>query len=371
MLRLIAGLPIVVMTALPGHADTAEPFGDPVKDCRPCRLSPSHDQPELELTFVFKGSGDQKMLTALDVTPVGGGQTQRLEIQPRDAENSSVYAADFPDGFMLDTSDINFDNIGDLSITTQLAANDANALYWVYQPESRSFVQLERVNDDGIDNLLAVLPDHRLASHVHDSAIEYTDYFYQVAGHRAVAVSRVVQEIDGSHIVRLSYDLTAEKRAVQRTVVGFSPEASASSARETFVRELDAAAARAEKLYRGGDAAGAGDAIAAVVKDMQLAFVTSAYPVDGDPGDLKLARHFNDYGFYLDRAGKTQQAIDVLSQVTDVDPDRTVAYLNLADAQYSAGQTADAKANYAEYRERMVAAGKQAKIPSRVAERLR
>jgi len=190
-----------------------------------------------------------------------------------------------------------------------------------------------------------------------------------VTGNRAVALVKNSREIDGNFIVDVSYDLAVKPaRVTKRTVVGFNND---SPVRQAFVQQLEAASAQAEKLYRGGDAAGAAAAIAAVIKDMQLPLITSSYPIDRDPGDLKLVRHYNDYGFYLEQAGEMRQAIDVLSQVTDVDADRTVAYLNLADAQYAVGQTVDAKANYAEYQKRMIAANKQSSIPARVMERLR
>lgn len=372
MFRPTVSLSIALLSTLSSSVSAADPFADPVKDCRPCRFSPGGGQPEFELTFVFKGSGRHKQLTAFDVTPAGGGQSQRLDIHQQDPVNAPLDVADFPDGFILGNADMGLDELGDLSVVTLDSLHNRNLAYWLYQPDTRSFAPLERVNDDGNRTDLRAGPDKRLSSRIDVNAVEFIEYFYELTGNRAVAVSRNAWEVDGTHIVDAWYDLTVKPaRVTTRTVIGFSSRDSATSARRKFARDLDAAAAQAEKSYRGGDAAGAADAIAAIVRDMRLSLVTSAYPVDGDPGDLKLVQHFNDYGFYLERAGKTQQAVDVLSQVTDVAQDRTVAYLNLADAQYAAGRTDDAKTAYAEYRKRMIAVGRPADVPPRVAERLR
>jgi hypothetical protein len=338
-------------------------FAQPVKDCQPCRFSPGKGQPEFDLRFVFEGSGDDRALVALDLTPVGGGKAQRLDV-------GTLAVADFADGFTLDTTDMNFDGLRDLSIVTVTSADNIDVTYWIYQPASHDFVPLERVND-GDDNEVALFPidHHMLSCHVKDNAVYATDYLYRVSGHRAVAVHKEAREQDGPLIVDSIYDLSVTPaRLLHRVTLGFAAD---SPERDAFVHALETASQRASALYRHGDAAAAADAITPVVGDKDLALVTSSYPVQGDPGDAALVREFNDYGFYLAQAKRTQQAIEVLSAVTDVDPARTVAYLNLADAEYAAGQAADARAHYAEYAKRMAAAGNQAAMPPRVAERMR
>jgi len=64
-------------------------------------------------------------------------------------------------------------------------------------------------------------------------------------------------------------------------------------------------------------------------------------------------RVVNDFGFFLAEDGRFELAIELLSQVVQLAPDRTVAYLNLADAQWEAGDRPAAKARYSEYVERM------------------
>ncbi|MGH8256679.1 MAG: tetratricopeptide repeat protein [Steroidobacteraceae bacterium] len=276
--------------------------------------------------------------------------------------------ADFPDGFILDDTDMNFDRLGDLSIITEEAADNVDAAYWIYEPATKHFVALERIGGGDNEVTLSPGPDHLLFSRVKGSLLEYTEYAYRISGHRAVAVSTESREIEGQLIVDVREDLrVTPNRVTRRTVVGFLGE---SPARRAFLKELDAASDKALSLYRRGNPAGAAAAVGAVVKGRKLALVTSSYPITGDPGDLTLVRQFNDYGFYLEQAKQPKQAIGVLAQVTDVDPNRTVAYLNLADADYSVGRMADAKANYSEYRQRMAASGKLNLMPARVAARL-
>ncbi|MBS7699541.1 MULTISPECIES: hypothetical protein [unclassified Chelatococcus] len=360
---------MLTLSAMARPALSADPFAAPVKDCRPCRFSPGSGHPEFALTFVFTGSGQQRQLTALEIARADGGQPQRLRIDKRDAGEFPIATADFPDGFTLDTTDMNFDKLGDLSITTQIAANNTNALYWIYQPDTQSFAPLERLNDDGIETTLMAGSDNRLVAHVLGSAVEYTNYDYEVTGRRAVAVRSESREIDGDLIVEVASDLTSKpSRIISRTVVGFN---GGSRDRQNFVRQLDAAATQAQALYKGGDPAGAAAAMKAAIQDIQLGLVVTSYPITNDPGDLKLARQFNDFGFYLAQSNQPKPAIAVLKDITDAAPDRTIAYLNLADAQYAARETADARASYAEFRKRMTAAGKSAEIPPRVGERLR
>ncbi|MDE2514492.1 MAG: hypothetical protein KGL12_00560 [Rhodospirillales bacterium] len=349
-----------LMLALAAPARAADPFAQPVKDCRPCRFSPGPGQPEFALTFVFQGSGDQRALRALDIAAPDGA-VQHLAVGP-------LAVSDFPDGFTLDPSDINFDHLGDLSIVTLQAADNTDAEYWVYQPKTRRFAALERVGDDGSDVTLAPWKDHLLVSHVRASAIEYTDFTYRIAGRRAVVIGTDSRTAGKVWIEDVTTDLTVTPpRVTHRAIVGFSSD---SPARNAFLAQMAAASAHARTLYRHGDAAGAAAAIAAVVGKKELGLLTTSYPVQGDAGDLRLVGQFNDYGFYLEQAKRFNDAVGVLSQVTDVDAGRIVAYLNLADAEFALGQKKDAAANYAEYRKRMVKAGKQALIPARVGARL-
>jgi tetratricopeptide (TPR) repeat protein len=75
---------------------------------------------------------------------------------------------------------------------------------------------------------------------------------------------------------------------------------------------------------------------------------------------------FNDLGYFLTEAAQYKDAVDVLVEVIAKFPDRTVAYLNIADAYSGLNNIIAAKENYQKYIVMMTNDGKQAKIPKRV-----
>lgn len=78
----------------------------------------------------------------------------------------------------------------------------------------------------------------------------------------------------------------------------------------------------------------------------------------------------NDYGYFLSLAGKNKEAKPILLNVVKLLPNRTVAYLNLADVEWSLGQKAAAKTHYKQYWKLL--GTKAASIaPKRVQERIR
>jgi hypothetical protein len=74
----------------------------------------------------------------------------------------------------------------------------------------------------------------------------------------------------------------------------------------------------------------------------------------------------NDLGFLFEQAGYYQEAAELLEHITLKHPDRIVAYLNLADAYWALEKKELAQQSYNQYYEKMIATGKQAKIPHRV-----
>jgi len=74
----------------------------------------------------------------------------------------------------------------------------------------------------------------------------------------------------------------------------------------------------------------------------------------------------NDYGFFLEQAGNVKKAIEVLSAVLSLSPDRMVAHLNLGDALWKSGNKKEAKSEYLKYIEIMTENGLKDKIPERV-----
>jgi hypothetical protein len=76
----------------------------------------------------------------------------------------------------------------------------------------------------------------------------------------------------------------------------------------------------------------------------------------------------NDYGFFLEQSSDPR-AVEILSIAVALDPERTVAFLNLADALWGEGRKTEAAVNYREYARLMKAKGFEKQIPSRVTER--
>lgn len=86
--------------------------------------------------------------------------------------------------------------------------------------------------------------------------------------------------------------------------------------------------------------------------------------------DLAQQQVFNDIGYYWQQAGFNHDAIWLLNKVIENDPQRMVAYLNIADAYWAEGDKATAAKNYNMYAQLMASGGKQQKIPGRVKERV-
>lgn len=77
----------------------------------------------------------------------------------------------------------------------------------------------------------------------------------------------------------------------------------------------------------------------------------------------------NDLGFLLGEAGYYAESIELLNAVIANHPNRTVAYLNLADSYWAVNDKERAMAAYKQYSSRISEAGKASKIPARVGER--
>lgn len=78
----------------------------------------------------------------------------------------------------------------------------------------------------------------------------------------------------------------------------------------------------------------------------------------------------NDLGFLLGEAGYYPESIELLNAVIANNPNRTVAYLNVADSYWAVNDKARAVEAYKQYASRMSVGGKASKIPARVAERI-
>lgn len=349
----------VVFGGLVVHASADELGVDnPVKDCQPCRFAPGPGQPEFALRFVFGTSGGERAIVGIEMAPAAGGAGQSFTLK------DPVLAGDFPEGFVIQADDLDFDGFKDLGLFT-LRAGSGNVVvaYWLYRPGSRDFAPLARTGDNGAEDFLEPQAERRELYAIHKaSAADYDEYWYRVGGGKAGALRHRFQYEKDERLYRELEDVTATPPRRLARWTGFLDKGAALSA---FRKEVDQAAQRAAAAYRAGDKRGALETMRRLLGDKILE------SLDWEGNDRKLAAQFNDYGFYLEEAGEHEAAIEPLRLALERDLKRTVAYLNLADAEYALGRMAQAKENYAEYLKQMTAAGKADKVPARVTERAR
>ncbi|WJK09799.1 tetratricopeptide repeat protein [Pseudomonas fluorescens] len=77
----------------------------------------------------------------------------------------------------------------------------------------------------------------------------------------------------------------------------------------------------------------------------------------------------NDLGFLFAEAGYYAESVELLKKVISENPERTVAYLNIADAYWGLSRKELAVENYNKYSSMMKQSGKGEKVPKRVVER--
>lgn len=91
-----------------------------------------------------------------------------------------------------------------------------------------------------------------------------------------------------------------------------------------------------------------------------------------NPVSIKNITIYNDAAYYLIEAKNYNEARIILLDIVKFSPDRIVAYLNLADAEWGFDEKQDAKKSYKKYIELMKEKGKDLnKIPQRVYDRIK
>ncbi|WP_256761724.1 type IV pilus biogenesis/stability protein PilW [Cohnella sp. WQ 127256] len=78
----------------------------------------------------------------------------------------------------------------------------------------------------------------------------------------------------------------------------------------------------------------------------------------------------NDYSYFLSLAGRNKEAKPILDNVIKLVPNRTVAYLNIADVEWVLGQKTAAKAHYKQY-VKLLGSKASTIAPKRVQERIK
>ncbi|WP_028620468.1 tetratricopeptide repeat protein [Pseudomonas sp. Ant30-3] len=77
----------------------------------------------------------------------------------------------------------------------------------------------------------------------------------------------------------------------------------------------------------------------------------------------------NDYAYFLQENNQAAESISFLKDIVIVQPNRAVAWLNLADSNWAVGNKNDAAKQYFEYKKLMLSVDRKSKIPARVFER--
>ncbi len=114
--------------------------------------------------------------------------------------------------------------------------------------------------------------------------------------------------------------------------------------------------------FRGGHPVAASD-IASKFRD----HCGNWWPEQPTPQVLE---RLNDLAFFLDEGGDHERAEAWLTRVVEAAPDRTVAWLNLADAEWALDRPEKARGHYETYLGQMTRDNRQRRIPRRVRERM-
>lgn len=155
--------------------------------------------------------------------------------------------------------------------------------------------------------------------------------------------------------------------------------------KQTLAEAIKRGHTAASKLYKAGKSQEAAERLA-LMFDLTVAMVNTVAG-DDDPSvkgadkwlqswkslevaDADYLYALNDYGFFLQQAGKHGLAIPIFNLVIKADPQRAVAYLNLADSLWALERKEEAKSHYKTYQRLMAEANKGGQIPPRVAERI-
>jgi hypothetical protein len=123
---------LVLWGVASGKCQTPGPSN--VRDCRPCSFSPGDGFPPYSFTFDLKTEGDERTVEAIEVTSEGS-HIQRLPV-------TGMHPIGMDEDFFFGGQDINFDGLLDLILITQRGGANADAEYWLFNPQTKSFESL-------------------------------------------------------------------------------------------------------------------------------------------------------------------------------------------------------------------------------------
>jgi len=204
----------------------------------------------------------------------------------------------------------------------------------------------------------------------------------------------------GSHTISEYSPFDAEREAIRqlldaddlpaaRLVLGIVEGAGGGhvDSDETFLAFFDATYRLARKAYDAGDSKGASEAFETLFYLDPPVLSARCTPSEGSlvirlpsddgcgrfnqlPNTPTVIQRLNDAAFFLDLGGHHQEAIELLEQLVAVEPRRTAAHLNLADALWGVGEAQEAKVHYELFRQLLKKDDRHKKVPAYVLERL-
>lgn len=133
--------------------------------------------------------------------------------------------------------------------------------------------------------------------------------------------------------------------------------------RNAFLYFMNLAHQDSNYLYRNKDVSGASKELQPFVDNYDHDWLDNA-------DNLKvIIPAINDYAFMVQNLGRNSDAIPLLRIVTQYEPKRIVAWLNMADSYWGENDKANARKCYTKYVDLMTEAGMKAKIPERASNR--
>jgi hypothetical protein len=109
---------------------------DLVENCQPCSFKPGSDTPVYSFTFDWRSGADERTIAGIEVS-AGGKTVARLpvkEMMPVGKDETVFFGPE----------DINFDGYQDVLLVTEKGTANANAEYWLYDLQTKSFRYLSK-----------------------------------------------------------------------------------------------------------------------------------------------------------------------------------------------------------------------------------
>ncbi|WIF68486.1 tetratricopeptide repeat protein [Metapseudomonas otitidis] len=140
-------------------------------------------------------------------------------------------------------------------------------------------------------------------------------------------------------------------------------EAHTRSYKENFLETLKITHEIAQNLYQKGDKQGAITIMKPYAENMPMHWI------ENSASGNEICDFIEKYASFLQLSGQPETAINFLRKILEERPERTAAWLNLADTYWSAKKFKEARESYRKYRILMSTEKREKTIPQRVYER--